>query len=105
MKRGLAVAVVTACVWLIGSGAPWGSRAQAQDSAANYPTSPVKIVVPYPPGAIPDTLGRLIADQLQKEFGKPVVVENRAGGSTLIGARAVANADPDGTTLLIPTVT
>jgi tripartite-type tricarboxylate transporter receptor subunit TctC len=104
MKRGLAVAVVVACVWLIGSGAPVG-RAQAQDSAANYPSSPVKIVVPYPPGAIPDTLGRLIADQLQKEFGKPVVVENRAGGSTLIGARAVANADPDGTTLLIPTVT
>jgi tripartite-type tricarboxylate transporter receptor subunit TctC len=105
MKKGLAVAVVAACIWLIGSGAPWGGRAQAQDSAANYPASPVKIVVPYPPGAIPDTLGRLIADQLQKEFGKPVVVENRAGGSTLIGARAVANADPDGTTLLIPTVT
>jgi tripartite-type tricarboxylate transporter receptor subunit TctC len=105
MKRGLAIALVAACVWLIGSGAPWGGRAQAQDSAANYPSSPVKIVVPYPPGSIPDTLGRLIADQLQKEFGKPVVVENRAGGSTLIGARAVANADPDGTTLLIPTVT
>jgi tripartite-type tricarboxylate transporter receptor subunit TctC len=100
MKRGLAIALVAACIVLIGNG-----RAQAQDSAASYPAGPVKIVVPYPPGAIPDTLGRLIADQLQKEFGKPVVVENRAGGSTLIGARAVANAEPDGTTLLIPTVT
>jgi tripartite-type tricarboxylate transporter receptor subunit TctC len=105
MKRGLAVAVVAACGLLISSGVHRDGGAQAQDSAANYPSSPVKIVVPYPPGAIPDTLGRLIADQLQKEFGKPVVVENRAGGSTLIGARAVANAEPDGTTLLIPTVT
>jgi tripartite-type tricarboxylate transporter receptor subunit TctC len=105
MKRGLAVAVVVACGLLISSGLHRDGGAQAQDSAANYPSSPVKIVVPYPPGAIPDTLGRLIADQLQKEFGKPVVVENRAGGSTLIGARAVANAEPDGTTLLIPTVT
>jgi tripartite-type tricarboxylate transporter receptor subunit TctC len=96
----LAVAVFAATCVFHSAG-----RAQAQDAAANYPLFPVKIVVPYPAGSIPDTLGRMIADQLQRQFGKPVVVENRAGASTLLGAKVVANAEPDGYTLLIPTVT
>ena len=104
MGRGSAVAaLVAACVLAAGAGLPWDS--QAQDAAANYPAFPIKIVVPYPAGSIPDTLGRLIGDQLQTQFGKPVVVENRAGASTLLGAKVVANAEPDGYTLLIPTVT
>jgi tripartite-type tricarboxylate transporter receptor subunit TctC len=104
MRRGLAVAVLAAaCAFAMGAGIHGG--AQAQDAAANYPSYPVKIIVPYPPGSIPDTLGRLIGDQLQTQFGKPVVVENRAGASTLLGAKAVASAEPDGYTLLIPTVT
>jgi len=102
----LAVALFAAtCVLGIGGGIHLARRAQAQDAAANYPLFPVKIVVPYPAGSIPDTLGRMIADQLQRQFGKPVVVENRAGASTLLGAKLVANAEPDGYTLLIPTVT
>jgi tripartite-type tricarboxylate transporter receptor subunit TctC len=106
MKSALALAAfAAACVLLVGGGSGPLGTALAQDAAANYPAYPVKIVVPYPPGAIPDTLGRLVADQLQKAFGKPAVVENRAGGSTLIGAKAVANAEADGYTLLIPTVT
>ena len=106
MRMGLAVvALAAACVVCVGGGILGAGHAQAQDAAANYPSSSVKIVVPYPPGSIPDTLGRMIADQLQKQFGKPVVVENRAGASTLLGAKAVSNAEPDGYTLLIPTVT
>jgi tripartite-type tricarboxylate transporter receptor subunit TctC len=106
MRRGPAVAAfAAACVLLIGSGVRPRDRAQAQEGVANYPSWPVKIVVPYPAGAIPDTLGRMLADQLQTKFGQPVVVENRPGGSTLIGARSVSNAEPDGHTLLIPTVT
>jgi tripartite-type tricarboxylate transporter receptor subunit TctC len=106
MRMGLAVAVFAAtCVVEIGGGIHWAAPAQAQDAAADYPLFPVKIVVPYPAGSIPDTLGRMIADQLQRQFGKPVVVENRAGASTLLGAKVVANAEPDGYTLLIPTVT
>jgi tripartite-type tricarboxylate transporter receptor subunit TctC len=93
------------CVLEMGGGIHSPGRAQAQDAAANYPLFPVKIVVPYPAGSIPDTLGRMIADQLQKQFGKPVVIENRAGASTLLGAKVVSNAEPDGYTLLIPTVT
>jgi tripartite-type tricarboxylate transporter receptor subunit TctC len=105
VRSGLAVAAVAAWVLLIGSGIDPAGRVQAEDGAADYPASPVKIIVPYPAGAIPDTLGRMVAEQMQSEFGKPVVVENRAGGSTLIGAKVVANAEPDGYTLLIPTVT
>src|SRR3984957_16912383 len=105
MRIGLAIAVfAAACGVVLGSFYPFGS-AQAQDASANYPSSPIKIVVPYPAGSIPDTLGRLIGDQLQTQLGKPVVVENRAGASTLLGAKVVANAEPDGYTLLIPTVT
>src|ERR1700719_4651213 len=106
MRICLAVALFAA-TWVLemGGGIHSSGRAQAQDAAANYPLFPVKIVVPYPAGSIPDTLGRMIADQLQKQFGKPVVVENRAGASTLLGAKGVANAEPDGYTLLIPTVT
>jgi tripartite-type tricarboxylate transporter receptor subunit TctC len=106
MRMCLVVAVLAAtCVLEMGGGIHSAGRAQAQDAAANYPLFPVKIVVPYPAGSIPDTLGRMIADQLQKQFGKPVVVENRAGASTLLGAKVVSNAEPDGYTLLIPTVT
>ena len=105
MRKGLAVAALAAvCALAIGAGIPC-DPAQAQDAAANYPSFPVKIVVPYPAGSIPDTLGRMIGDQLQTQLGKPVVVENRAGASTLLGAKVVANAEPDGYTLLIPTVT
>jgi tripartite-type tricarboxylate transporter receptor subunit TctC len=106
MRMCLVVAVLAAtCVLEMGGGIHSAGRAQAQDAAANYPLFPVKVVVPYPAGSIPDTLGRMIADQLQKQFGKPVVVENRAGASTLLGAKVVSNAEPDGYTLLIPTVT
>lgn len=72
--------------------------AQANDSA--YPDRPLKIVVPYPPGAINDVLARAIADQLSKSLHQSVIVENRAGGNTLIGTQAVATAKPDGYTLL-----
>lgn len=103
MGRGVVVAVLAAACAL--AGVVSDGRAQAQDAAANYPLFPVKIVVPYPAGSIPDTLGRMIGDQLQTRFGKPVVIENRAGASTLLGAKMVASAEPDGYTLLIPTVT
>src|ERR1700760_2737787 len=99
-KVALAAALAAQLGWL-----PLAGSAQAADAAADYPQFPVKIVVPYPAGSIPDTLGRLIGDQLQPQLGKPVVVENRAGASTLLGAKVVSSAAPDGYTLLIPTVT
>ena len=106
MGRSFAVAALAAaCALAICGDLHLADRAQAQDAAANYPSFPIKIVVPYPAGSIPDTLGRMIGDQLQTQLGKPVVIENRAGASTLLGAKVVATAEPDGYTLLIPTVT
>ena len=72
--------------------------AHAQDS---YPTAVVKIVVPAAAGSTTDTLARLTADQLGQKWGKPVVVENIAGGAMNIGADRVARASPDGHTLLV----
>ena len=72
--------------------------ADAQDA---YPTAIVKIVVPAAAGSTTDTLARLTADQLGQKWGKPVVVENIAGGAMNIGADRVARAAPDGHTLLV----
>jgi tripartite-type tricarboxylate transporter receptor subunit TctC len=61
---------------------------------------PVRVIIPYPPGAANDAMGRLAAQKLQDKFGATVVVDNRAGGSAVIGTTAVFNAAPDGYTLL-----
>ena len=74
-------------------------------SAQSYPSQPIKLIVPYPAGSLVDVLGRAIGETLSGSLKQPVVVDNRAGASTLIGAKAVASAPPDGYTLLIPTVT
>jgi tripartite-type tricarboxylate transporter receptor subunit TctC len=70
-----------------------------------YPSQPIKLIVPYPAGSLVDVLGRAIGETLSGSLKQPVVVDNRAGASTLIGAKAVATAAPDGYTLLVPTVT
>jgi tripartite-type tricarboxylate transporter receptor subunit TctC len=77
------------------------STAEAQD----YPTKPVRLVVPFPPGGGTDLVGRAIAQQLTGPLGQPVVVENRAGGAASIGANAVATAPADGYTLLMGAIT
>jgi len=70
-------------------------------SAQPYPSKPVRVVVPYPPGSTPDIVGRTLAGRLQGAFGQPFVVENRTGAGGNIGAEAVAKAPADGYTLLI----
>lgn len=60
----------------------------------------VKVIVPWPPGAANDALGRLIADRIAAKFGITTVTENRVGGAGLVGTKAVVNSDPDGTVLL-----
>lgn len=79
--------------------------AQAQEAARSWPTHPIKLVVPFPAGSLVDVLGRSIGDQLQGTLKQPVIIDNRAGASTLLGAKVVAAAAPDGYTLLVPTVT
>jgi len=70
------------------------------DSAASYPNRTVKIVVSAPPGGGVDIVARVVADRLSKLWGQPFVVENRPGAGGNVGSEAVANAEPDGYTLL-----
>lgn len=69
--------------------------------AQPYPVKAVRVVVPYPPGGGNDIIGRLVADELGKRLGQQMLVDNRPGGSTAIGAEIVARAPADGYTLLI----
>jgi tripartite-type tricarboxylate transporter receptor subunit TctC len=73
----------------------------ARAQGVSFPTRQVRIVVPFPPGGGLDALARALADRLQAEWGQPVVVDNRPGGSTVPGTDIVAKAAPDGHTLLI----
>lgn len=71
--------------------------------AQAYPSKPVTIIVPYPPGGITDIVGRTIGERISQELGQPVVVDNRAGAGGTIGATAGAGAKPDGYTLFLGT--
>ena len=73
--------------------------------AETYPSRTIKVIVPYPAGGTTDFLGRMIAEQLQAGLGATVIVENKPGAGTTIGAEQVARAAPDGYTLLLATST
>jgi tripartite-type tricarboxylate transporter receptor subunit TctC len=70
-------------------------------AAQDYPTKPVRLIIPFPPGGSNDVVGRMIATQLSEKLGKQVVVDNRAGAGGVIGTEIAANAPPDGYTLSI----
>ena len=72
----------------------------AAQAPASYPSRPIKWVVPYPPAGITDTVTRVIAQRLQDALGQPVVIENKPGANSIVGADLVAKATPDGYTML-----
>lgn len=89
--------LVMACTALL------GVSAQAESVEA-YPDKLIKVVAPYPPGGATDMFARLVAYNLQKEWGQSVVVENKPGASGVIGADSVSRAAPDGHTLVVGAV-
>jgi tripartite-type tricarboxylate transporter receptor subunit TctC len=85
------VGALALCVWL-------------PAAAQNYPVKTVRLISPFPPGGSVDVVGRLVAAKLSEQLGQQVVVDNRSGASGNIGTEVVANAPPDGYTLLIQTI-
>jgi len=77
-----------------------GLAAAGMSYAQNYPTRPVRVIIPFPPGGNVDVFGRVLWPQVEKELGQTVVIDNRGGANGILGSHIVANATPDGYTLL-----
>jgi tripartite-type tricarboxylate transporter receptor subunit TctC len=94
----VALSQFTACAICLGAAT---AHAQPADS---YPTKPIRLIVPFPPGGSNDIIGRYLANHLSERFGKQVVIDNRGGAGGLIGTETAANAVADGHTLLMISV-
>jgi tripartite-type tricarboxylate transporter receptor subunit TctC len=97
MRRSSICARLIACALLVCAGA-----GLAQQS---YPNRPIRMVIPYPPGGGNDIMGRVVAQRLTENLGVQVVVDNRGGGSGILGAETVARSVPDGYTILVTSIT
>jgi tripartite-type tricarboxylate transporter receptor subunit TctC len=92
------VAAALACLATIVAASAQGSA----EDAKNYPSRTIRMIVPFPAGGPADIIARFVGQKMSEDWGQPVVVENRAGGNTAIGAQAAARAAPDGYTLFVP---
>ena len=106
VKRGrVRLLVATAATMTLGAAAlTMPLAAQAAGDAANWPSQPVKLIVPFAPGGTSDVLAREIAARLQVSLKQTIVVDNKAGAGGVLGADSVAKAAPDGYTMLLGTI-
>jgi tripartite-type tricarboxylate transporter receptor subunit TctC len=91
-RLGALSPMMLVCVVALGSG---------MAAAQSYPTKPIRLIIPFPPGGSNDIVGRFIATKLTERLGKQVVADNRGGAGGVIGTEAAAKSDPDGHTLLV----
>jgi tripartite-type tricarboxylate transporter receptor subunit TctC len=91
------IAAALACAVAAGTAA-----AQGGGDAKAYPNRAIRVIVPFPPGGPADIIARFIGQRMSEDWGQPVVIENRGGGNTAIGAQAAARSTPDGYTLFVP---
>lgn len=94
IRRCVAAVLSASALWL-----PGLACAQAD----SYPSRPIRFIVPYAPGGTSDIIARLYAEQLSKQLGQPVIVDNRPGAATNIGGQVLASAEPNGYTLMLGT--
>ena len=97
MLRIIAAAALAA----VSAFAPAAAQGLAQDLAKDFPNRAIHIVVPFPAGGPADLVARIIGQKMSEDWGQPVIIDNRPGGNTVIGAVQVAKAAPDGYTLLM----
>src|ERR1051325_11748713 len=87
--------------WLRLIGAIAGLIVAGAAQAQNYPSAPVHILVPYPPGGAVDIIARTLGDELGRQWGQTIIIDNRPGAGGVIASQALAKSPPDGYTLIL----
>src|SRR5215471_13638446 len=101
--RGAACFFALATALASAFAAPAATAQGVRDSEGKpYPSRAIRMIVPFPPGGPADLIARFVGQKMSEDWGQPVVIENRPGGNTAIGAQAAARAAPDGYTLFVP---
>ena len=91
--KPIVVTTIVAVACSLGTGLP--------ASAQSYPSRPITLIVPFPPGGSTDVVGRIVAERMRASLGQPVIIENVGGAGGMTGANRVAKAAPDGYTVLL----